>query len=146
MNRNRLMHELNELRTDPPRVSAGPVDGDLFHWQAMLLGPEDTPYSGGVFMLNIRFGNDYPFRPPTVQFETRIFHCNVNTSGTICISILKDEWSPALTISKVLLSISSLLAKPNPDDPLEARVAVMMREDMDKFEKTAREWTAKYAL
>jgi ubiquitin-conjugating enzyme E2 D/E len=88
------------------------------------MGPEDSPYSGGVFFLNIYFPTDYPFKPPKITFATRIYHPNINSNGGICLDILKDQWSPALTISKgifliiVLLSISSLLTDPNPDDPL----------------------------
>merc|ERR1712224_372676 len=83
-----------------------------------IMGPPDSPYQGGVFFLNINFPSDYPFKPPKVHFTTKIYHCNVNSNGAICLDILKDQWSPALTISKVLLSISSLLTDCNPADPL----------------------------
>ncbi|OXB71524.1 UNVERIFIED_CONTAM: hypothetical protein H355_011476 [Colinus virginianus] len=109
------MQELNDLSKDPPtNCSAGPVGDDMFHWQATIMGPEDSPYSGGVFFLNIHFPSDYPFKPPKVNFTTKIYHPNINSQGAICLDILKDQWSPALTISKVLLSISSLLTDPNP--------------------------------
>jgi ubiquitin-conjugating enzyme E2 E len=74
----------------------------------------DSPYKDGVFFLDIQFPTDYPFKPPKVTFRTRIYHCNVNSSGQICLDILKEQWSPALTISKVLLSICSLLTDANP--------------------------------
>jgi ubiquitin-conjugating enzyme E2 D/E len=64
------------------------------------MGPDDSPYSGGVFFLNINFPTDYPFKPPKVNFVTRIYHPNINQNGAICLDILKDQWSPALTISK----------------------------------------------
>ena len=91
--------------------------------EATIMGPPDSPYTGGVFFLNIQFPSDYPFKPPKVNFTTKIYHCNVNSNGAICLDILKDQWSPALTISKVLLSISSLLTDPNPNDPLVPEIA-----------------------
>jgi ubiquitin-conjugating enzyme E2 D/E len=99
----RIQRELQELGRDPPaNCSAGPVGDDLFHWQATIMGPDDSPYSGGVFFLDIHFPADYPFKPPKVSFTTRIYHCNINSNGGICLDILKDQWSPALTISKVI--------------------------------------------
>ena len=64
------------------------------------MGPADSPYSGGVFFLAIHFPTDYPFKPPKVSFTTRIYHPNINGNGSICLDILRDQWSPALTISK----------------------------------------------
>ena len=73
------------------------------------MGPGDSPYSGGVFFVNIHFPPDYPFKPPKVQFATKVYHPNVNSQGSICLDILKEQWSPALTISKVILCTFDLL-------------------------------------
>ena len=108
-------------------------------------GPEDTPYHGGVFFLKINFPSDYPFKAPKVSFTTRIYHCNINRNGGICLDVLKSEWSPALTVAKVLLSISSLLAEPNPDDPLVPEIAKLYKKDKEKHNQNAREYTLKYA-
>ncbi len=75
------------------------------------------------------FSQDYPFKPPKITFRTKIYHCNINNSGAICLDILKDNWSPALTISKVLLSICSLLTDANPNDPLVANIAQQYLND-----------------
>ena len=64
--------------------------------------------------MQIVFPPDYPFKPPKIRFLTKMYHCNVDAKGGICLDILKEHWSPALTISKVLLSICSLLTDPNP--------------------------------
>jgi ubiquitin-protein ligase len=69
-----------------------------------MLEQSDSPYSGGVFFLAIHFPTDYPFKPPKVNFTTRIYHPNINSNGSICLDILRDQWSPALTISKGRLS------------------------------------------
>merc|ERR1711991_8987 len=115
----RIQKELKEIQKNPPsNVSAGPEGDDLFTWTATIVGPDDSPYQGGVFFLEVRFPNDYPFTAPKIKFITKVYHPNVASTGAICLDILKDKWSPALTISRVLLSISSLLTDPNPDDPL----------------------------
>jgi ubiquitin-conjugating enzyme E2 D/E len=143
----RIQKELKDLERDcPPNCSAGPIEeADYFKWQGMIMGPEDSPYSGGVYFLTIHFPTDYPFKPPKIIFMTRIYHPNINSNGNVCISILKEEWSPALTITKVLLSISSLLCDPNPDDPLVPEIAQIFKVDKRRYEATAREWTKKYA-
>lgn len=142
----RLKKEYSDLTRDPPaNCSGGPVSDDIFHWRAMLMGPDDSPYQGGVFYLNIRFPADYPFKPPKVVFETKIYHPNINSGGGICLDILKDQWSPALTISKVLLSISALLCDPNPDDPLVPEIARLFMSDREKYNRTAKLWTIQFA-
>ena len=83
----------------------------MFNWQATIMGPKESAYEGGVFFLNIAFPSDYPFKPPKLHFSTKIYHCNISSNGSICLDILKDQWSPALTICKVLLSISSRRAR-----------------------------------
>ena len=143
----RLQKELADLSKDPPaNCSAGPSnDKELHHWLATIMGPEGSPYAGGLFQLNIQFPTDYPFKPPKISFITKVYHPNINANGSICLDILKDQWSPALTISKVLLSISSLLTDPNPDDPLVPDIAHIYKTNRSKYETTAREWTKKYA-
>ncbi|KAJ6708469.1 UBIQUITIN-CONJUGATING ENZYME E2 [Salix viminalis] len=142
----RILKELKDLQKDPPTsCSAGPVAEDMFHWQATIMGPADSPYAGGVFLVTIHFPPDYPFKPPKVAFRTKVFHPNINSNGSICLDILKEQWSPALTISKVLLSICSLLTDPNPDDPLVPEIAHMYKTDRAKYEATARSWTQKGA-
>ena len=79
----------------------------LLQTQATIMGPGDSPYSGGVFFVMIHFPPDYPFKPPKVQFQTKVYHPNVNSQGSICLDILKEQWSPALTISKVHLFATS---------------------------------------
>nr|4GPR_A Chain A, Ubiquitin-conjugating enzyme family protein [Entamoeba histolytica] len=142
----RIQKELREIQQDPPcNCSAGPVGDDIFHWTATITGPDDSPYQGGLFFLDVHFPVDYPFKAPRVTFMTKVYHPNINKNGVICLDILKDQWSPALTLSRVLLSISSLLTDPNPSDPLDPEVANVLRANKKQFEDTAREWTRMYA-
>ena len=113
---------------------------------AVIVGPPDTPYAGGHFRLHVEFPGDYPFCPPKVRFVTPCFHCNIDLDhGSVCLDILKTDWSPALTITAVLLSVTALLADPNPDDPLAQSVADLMHRDMDAFHRTAEVWTQRHA-
>eukprot|EP00300_Choanocystis_sp_HF-7_P033224 c45524_g1_i1.p1 GENE.c45524_g1_i1~~c45524_g1_i1.p1 ORF type:complete len:163 (+),score=24.19 c45524_g1_i1:48-491(+) len=146
MAQKRIAKEWKDFQKDPPAgCSAGPTE-NVFHWKASIVGPDDSPYAGGVFFLDINFPPDYPFKPPKMQFVTKIYHPNINSNGGICLDILKDKWSPALTISKVLLSISSLLTDPNPDDPLVPEIANLCKRDRAEYEAKARQHTQRYAM
>jgi len=146
MSQRRINRELTELRADAPHnCSAGPDGDDLYRWEGVIIGPTDSPYAGGVFNLKIIFPIDYPFKAPQFTFTTKIFHPNINSQGIICLDILKNQWSPALTVSKVLLSICSLLTDPNPSDPLMPEIAHLYNTDREKYTATAREWTMMYA-
>ena len=142
----RLKNELKELETNPPtNCSAGIIDDDIYNWQATIMGPVGSPYEGGVFYLKIHFPQDYPFKPPKVKFLTKIYHCNINSNGNICLDILKDQWSPALTISKILLSIGSLMDDQNPNDPLVTDIADLYIRNQARFIENAKYYTLKYA-
>lgn len=143
----RLNMELKEIIESPPlNCSAGPISNDnMYEWEAFIIGPDDTPYQGGTFKLKITFPQNYPFKPPIIYFVTKIYHCNINYSGGICLDILNTNWSPALTISKVLLSICSLLNEANPDDPLVENIAQLYNTNRTQHDYNARQYTLKYA-
>jgi ubiquitin-conjugating enzyme E2 D/E len=142
----RIQKELAEITLDPPpNCSAGPKNDNIYEWVSTILGPPGSVYEGGVFFLDIHFSPEYPFKPPKVTFRTRIYHCNINSQGVICLDILKDNWSPALTISKVLLSICSLLTDCNPADPLVGSIATQYLQHRDEHDRIARLWTKRYA-
>lgn len=143
----RLKKELEEIRNDPPsNCSAGPIGDDIYNWEASIIGPSDSPYSGGIFRLKLQFCDDFPFKPPKVKFITKILHPNIDCYGNICLDILNKNWSPVLNVTKLLLSISSLLTDPNPEDPLDAEVAYIYKNDNQKFIKMARNYTLKHAI
>lgn len=142
----RLMIEASEMKSRPPEnCSAGPYNDNLMLWKAMIIGPKASPFEGGIFNLTIKIPQTYPYKPPEIKFDTQVYHPNIDKKGNICLDILKDQWSPALSVSKVLLSICSLLTDPNPEDPLVPEVAALYKENKKKYESIAKEWTMKYA-
>lgn len=146
MSSKRIHKEHQDMQRDAPdNCSAGPRGDNIYLWDAMIVGPSDSPYAGGVFKLEIHFPTDYPFKAPNVVFLTKVYHPNISSSGAICLDILKNMWSPALTISKVLLSICSLLTDANPKDPLVAEAADLYLKDRAAFNEKARLWTIHYA-
>lgn len=91
---------------------------------------KDTCYEGGIFHVDIVIPQDYPFKPPKMKFDTKIWHPNISSqTGAICLDILKNEWTPALTIRTALISLQALLCAPEPDDPQDAEVARMYKGD-----------------
>tara|TARA_B100000768_G_scaffold76209_1_gene72714 strand:- start:460 stop:921 length:462 start_codon:yes stop_codon:yes gene_type:complete len=142
----RISNELNEIKKEPlSNCFAEPTNTNMLLWNATIIGPEDSPYSAGSFKLEITFPKTYPFKPPKIKFLTRIYHPNIDKYGNICLDILSTNWSPALTIIKVLLSISSLLTDPNPFDPLDKNIANIYLHNKERYLKKARNFTIKYA-
>lgn len=123
------------------------VNSSMFHLLATVPGPPDTPYFGGLFELDIKVPDRYPFAPPSVRFLTRIWHPNISSvTGVICLDILKDKWAAAMTIRSVLLSIQALLQDPEPNNPQDAVVAGQYLRSLTVFNQTATFWTEFFAF
>uniref|UniRef100_A0A3B5Q4X7 UBC core domain-containing protein n=1 Tax=Xiphophorus maculatus TaxID=8083 RepID=A0A3B5Q4X7_XIPMA len=118
------IQETQRLLAEPvPGIKAEPDEGNARYFHVVIAGPQDSPFEGGTFKLELFLPEEYPMAAPKVRFMTKIYHPNVDKLGRICLDILKDKWSPALQIRTVLLSIQALLSAPNPDDPLANDVA-----------------------
>jgi len=145
----RILKELEELHIDPPDfISAGPInDDDIYHWEAIIDGPDDSYYKNGVFLLDIKIPKEYPFKPPNCKFKTKIFHPNISPdSGYICINILKPQnWNPSLTISNILMSIMALLYSPKFDDALYGKARDLYQESEQKYKETIQQWIKEYS-
>lgn len=143
----RILKEQEKMKADAvPGIKAGPQGEDLYHWSAVLAGPEGSPYEGGAFELDVRLPTRYPMEPPKVKFRTPIFHPNVGSGGDICLDILQEQWSPVLSLQKVLLSISSLLTDPNFSDPLDQAAATLYRKSRPEYDARCRDMTRRHAM
>ncbi|MCJ1354522.1 MAG: Ubiquitin-conjugating enzyme E2 7 [Icmadophila ericetorum] len=150
----RLFSEYKSLTASSPEgITAGPLsEDDIFTWEALIAGPPNTPYSGGIFPALLTFPRDYPLAPPTMKFTPPVFHPNVYPNGLVCISILhapgedpngyemeSERWRPIQSVEKILLSVMSMLAEPNGESPANVEAAVMWRERRAEFERRVRE-------
>ncbi len=122
------------------------VNDNIYHWQLALPGPDDSPYYGGTFLVTITFPTTYPFASPTLLFQTKIYHPNINRKGEVCISMLGGGWKASFTVGDVLVSINALLVTPNPDDPLEPQIANQYNSNVNEYKKIAMDLTHKYAV
>merc|ERR1719510_547418 len=144
----RIKKEFEEIGKLGPEagITAELVAKDFKHWKGYIQGPSDTCYEGGQFAVDIKIPSEYPFEPPKMNFDTKVWHPNVSSqTGAICLDVLKTEWSPALTIRTALLSLQALLSTPEPNDPQDAIVAKQFKSKRDLFNTTAKQWTEKHA-
>ncbi|NXB49738.1 UBE2B enzyme, partial [Leucopsar rothschildi] len=140
------------LQEDPPvGVSGAPSENNIMQWNAVIFGPEGTPFEdgklltfclivfifvwAGTFKLVIEFSEEYPNKPPTVRFLSKMFHPNVYADGSICLDILQNRWSPTYDVSSILTSIQSLLDEPNPNSPANSQAAQLYQENKREYEK-----------
>lgn len=146
-NTNRLSaQETERLVSDPvPGITAEPHEENLRYFDVTIQGPDQSPYEGGVFKLELYLPDDYPMIAPKVRFLTKIYHPNIDKLGRICLDVLKNNWSPALQIRTILLSVQALLAAPNPNDPLANDVAEEWLQNESQAIETAKQWTKEYA-
>ncbi|XP_055845378.1 ubiquitin-conjugating enzyme E2 T-like [Episyrphus balteatus] len=150
---NRIPVELQQIEKtqDAHGISCIPkTDSDFSSLIATIPGPKDSPYASGMFELSIIVGDQYPFRPPTFKFITPVFHPNIDSSGQICLDLLKmppvGTYNPAIRLESILLSIQLLLANPNPDDPLQGDAADLYKSNLEMFNQKARDYTYLHAV
>jgi len=118
---------------------------NILNWQGLLV-PENPPYNKGAFRIEINFPAEYPFKPPKINFRTKIYHPNVDEKGQVCLPIIQtDNWKPATKTDQVIQSLLDLISEPEPEHPLRADLAEEYTKDKKKFMKNAEEHTKKNA-
>ncbi|GJJ68205.1 ubiquitin-conjugating enzyme E2 G1 [Entomortierella parvispora] len=145
-----LKKQLRELTQNPvDGFSAGLVDDEnIFLWEIVIVGPQDTLYEGGFFKALLTFPLEYPLLPPKMRFTSEMYHPNVYPSGEVCISILhppgedtygyeqaSERWSPVHTVETILVSVISMLSSPNDESPANLEAAKELRENYPAFKK-----------
>lgn len=134
------MRDLKKLQGDPPDgISAAPNPDNIMLWNAVIFGPEDTPFEDGTFKLVLQFDESYPTKPPQVKFVGPMFHPNVYNTGELCLDILQNRWSPSYDVAGILASIQSLLHDPNPNSPANVEAARLYVEDRKAYNEKVRE-------
>lgn len=146
----RIQQELKSFNQNPPHgISFWPVAGQMNNLEAIIEGPEESPFEGGEFRLSITIPDNYPFVPPIMKFKTKIYHPNIDSSGRICLDTLKPNpqgsWKPSINISTLLMQIQILMSYPNPSDPLDADIASLYTQNIEKYKEKAKQMTLEYA-
>jgi ubiquitin-conjugating enzyme E2 A len=140
LTRRRLVNDLKRVeQEDSSGIFASPQQENILVWEAVIFGPDDTPWEGGSFKLLLQFSEEYPTKPPMVKFITTMFHPNIYADGKICLDILTNQWSPIYDVHTVLTSIQSLLTDPNPDSPANAEAARLYTENIQEYFKRVKE-------
>ena len=138
----RLQHEYKEMKTNDPNFEPDPMD--LRKWTGTINGPKDTPYEGGKFSIVIDASDEYPFKMPSVRFETKIWHPNIcPQTGEMCIR--KDDWSPVFTLQKLILCVQVMVGSPDTNCPQNKAAAAQLIRSVSDFEETARLSTLVFA-
>lgn len=143
----RIMIEMKKLLKYPhPAIDIYPCcENDMGFWRLVLEGPDSTPYAQGTWLLYLKFPADYPALAPELRFVTPIFHCNINSQGKICHSILDRNWTPDMQLSTVFECIFGLLLSPDTSDPLDSQNALLFYDDSGGYEGAIIERTKKHA-
>ena len=118
---------------------------NLHNWRIILIGPKNTPYADGIFILTVSFDIDYPYSKPEVRFVNKIYHLHVSPiNGHISLPIL-SVWDQNISIVNVISNIFDSFYNQNPSFSNDSIMAKEYETDRSEFNRKAQEWTKKYA-
>merc|ERR1712137_809333 len=142
----RLGKEFQQLSQTAPQdwLEVQLVNDNLYNWRVVMIGPDNTPYENGKFLIDLTIPVDYPFKNPVPKFLVKVYHPNVTDEGKVCEQIFQP-WSPQSRILDVLSKLRNQSADPDVDTPLNMDIANEFKTNYSKFEKTAKQWTKNYA-
>ncbi|ODQ47643.1 hypothetical protein PICMEDRAFT_15571 [Pichia membranifaciens NRRL Y-2026] len=123
------------------------IDDNLKELCVCLEGPRDTPYEGGLWKVHVELPEQYPYKSPSIGFETKIFHPNIDEqSGSVCLDVINQTWSPMFTITHIFETfIPQLLNYPNAADPLNGDASSLYLSNKALYEDKVRTYVRKYA-
>jgi ubiquitin-conjugating enzyme E2 D/E len=152
-NISRLQHEFKTVQRDfNDTCSVNLIDSDLYFWEVITVGPDGTPYSGGTFRFLLRFPTDYPNLPPRIRCSTPMFHCNIDSNGTVCLgmdllAVQENDTAPSsITAMKVIMGLLSLLRMPEPLNALDPQAAKLFMTDRQSYDRKAKAMTQDFAM
>ncbi len=99
---------------------------------------KDSLWYGGKYIFSFTVPDQYPFNPPKVLCETKIYHPNIDFDGNVCLNILKEDWKPTMNVMLSIAGVYYLFTDPNPNDPLNHEAANVMRDNMDTFKQNVK--------
>ncbi|KAF7919394.1 uncharacterized protein EAE97_011726 [Botrytis byssoidea] len=133
------------IETDVMKMYATP-----FHsWQEFYVrfkGPAETPFEGGLWKIHVELPDQYPYKSPSIGFVNRIFHPNIDESGSVCLDVINQTWSPMFDMINIFeVFLPQLLRYPNPTDPLNGEAAALLMRDSKAYDVKVKEYVTKYA-
>lgn len=133
----RLQKDLTELEL-PKLISIHlPNPQDLFHFDIEIY-PVEGHYQAGRFRFKVEISENYPIDPPRIKCLQKIYHPNIDLEGNVCLNILREDWSPVLSLNAVLLGLNFLFLELNPSDPLNKDAANMLVKNPNVFARNVK--------
>jgi ubiquitin-conjugating enzyme E2 A len=127
-------------------ITAEPSPENMLLWTAVIQGPQETPWEGGVFTVELTFPQSYPIEPPSARFKTQVFHPNVYADGRVCVDVLQNKWSPVSDVLSVLVSLQLLLMSPNPASPANPEAGELFTRDPEGYNARVRAFVRASAI